>query len=31
MNDRTITITLRFSAYPDRVWALWTSADGLHS
>ena len=31
MTDRTVTITRRFSAAPDRVWNLWTTADGLRS
>jgi uncharacterized protein YndB with AHSA1/START domain len=31
MNDRTVTITRRFAAAPDRVWMLWTTADGPRS
>lgn len=31
MTDRSVTLTRRIAAAPARVWAAWTTADGLRS
>ncbi|WP_395639024.1 SRPBCC domain-containing protein [Pseudolysinimonas sp.] len=31
MTDRTVTISRRFAAAPDKVWAAWTTESGLRS